>query len=145
MERTQVYALSIKQPWATLLVHGHKTVEVRGWSTQRRGRVLIHAGRVPDRREQAWAQVPANLKEKARLLGGIVGEAELTDCLRYTSAEAFAADRPRHLNDPGWFRAPRLYGFTFANSAPLPFRRYRGALFFFPVDGEPSEGDKVTR
>src|SRR5204863_2700985 len=38
-----VYALSLKQPWAALLVHGRKSVEVRSWPTARRGRVLIHA------------------------------------------------------------------------------------------------------
>ena len=32
------YALSVKQPWATLLVHGLKTIEVRAWPTARRGR-----------------------------------------------------------------------------------------------------------
>jgi hypothetical protein len=78
-------------------------------------------------------------------VGGIVGAAELTDCLRYATAEAFAADCPRHLNDPAWFRAPRLYGFTFADGVPLPFRRYPGALFFFPVETDPLEDDQVTR
>src|SRR5207245_2747235 len=29
------YALSLKQPWATLLVHGLKSIEVRRWSTPR--------------------------------------------------------------------------------------------------------------
>jgi len=36
-------ALSVRQPWAHLLVHGLKTVEVRTWSTDHRGRLLIHA------------------------------------------------------------------------------------------------------
>ena len=46
---TKHYALSLKQPWAALLVYGRKTVEVRRWATKRRGPVLIHAARVPDR------------------------------------------------------------------------------------------------
>jgi hypothetical protein len=36
-------ALSVRQPWGHLLVHGLKTVEVRKWSTDYRGRLLIHA------------------------------------------------------------------------------------------------------
>ena len=32
-------ALSIKQPWSWLIVHGHKDIENRDWSTQLRGRV----------------------------------------------------------------------------------------------------------
>src|SRR5437016_1110202 len=57
------YALSIKQPWAALLVHGHKTIEVRRWPTARRGTILIHAARVPDERPEAWRRVPAELSE----------------------------------------------------------------------------------
>ena len=61
-----LYALSLKQPWAALLVHGRKTIEVRRWATKRRGPVLIHAARVPDPRPEAWAQLPPELREAAR-------------------------------------------------------------------------------
>src|SRR4051794_31022472 len=57
------YALSLKQPWAALLVHGVKTIEVRRWPTARRGRVLIHAARVPDDRPEAWSRVPEELHD----------------------------------------------------------------------------------
>ena len=30
------YALSLKQPWAALLVHGLKSIEVRRWAAARR-------------------------------------------------------------------------------------------------------------
>jgi hypothetical protein len=36
--------LSIRQPWAWLIVNGHKPVENRDWATSFRGPVLIHAG-----------------------------------------------------------------------------------------------------
>src|SRR5438046_6748395 len=83
------YALSLKQPWAALLVHGRKTIEVRRWPTARRGRILIHAARVPDPRKEAWNQVPRELREAARLAGGIIGEAQLTGCLAYPTLEVF--------------------------------------------------------
>ncbi len=38
-------ALSVRQPWAWLIVAGYKDVENRGWATKYRGRILIHAGR----------------------------------------------------------------------------------------------------
>src|SRR5262249_11050532 len=60
-----MFALSLKQPWATLLVHGLKTIEVRRWQTVRRGRVLIHAARLPDDRREAWAHVPPELERAA--------------------------------------------------------------------------------
>jgi uncharacterized protein (UPF0264 family) len=98
--------------------------------------VLIHAGRVPDRRRLGWELVPPELQQEARLMGGIVGTAELTECVTYTTAVAFVADRASHLNDPSWFRPPRLYGFHFARMAPLPFRACKGALFFFPISAK---------
>jgi hypothetical protein len=132
------YALSLKQPWAALLVAGLKTVEVRKWPSARRGPVLIHAARVPDPRPEAWQRVPKRLLEAARLVGGIIGEGELTSCKTYRSAEAFAADRELHLNDPSWFEPPVLYGFAFAGLTALPFRAYPGWMRFFPVgDADP--------
>jgi len=130
------YALSLKQPWATLLVYGRKTIEIRRWPTVRRGRVLIHAARVPDERPEAWALVPADLHESAQLAGGIVGECELTGCISYRSLATFTADQNRHLNHASWFTSPVLYGFIFANPRVLPFRPYPGWMRFFPVEPE---------
>jgi ASCH domain len=133
------YALSLKQPWAALLVHGLKSIEVRRWATARRGPVLIHAARISDPRPEAWAQVPPELREAARQVGGVIGAADLTGVKAYRSVEAFVADGARHLNDPSWFQPPRLYGFLFANPRLLPFRAYKGNVRFFSVE-ENSEG-----
>ena len=131
------YALSLKQPWATLLVHGRKSIEVRRWPTARRGRVLIHAARVSDPRQEAWSLVPEELGHAAQLVGGIIGAGDLTGCRAYRSAEDFAADRDKHLNDPAWFQAHVLYGFTFANLEVLPFQPYPGWMRFFSVGQVP--------
>jgi hypothetical protein len=130
------YALSVKQPWATLLVYGLKTIEIRRWPTQRRGRVLIHAGCVPDSQDWAWQQLPPQLRQAARLVGGIVGTGELTGCIAYRNAATFAADEAKHRNHPTWFQPPVLYGFTFQNVAPLEFRRYPGWVRFFRIEHE---------
>jgi uncharacterized protein (UPF0264 family) len=125
------YALSVKQPWATLLAHGRKTIEVRRWSTARRGRILIHAARVPDPRPEAWAQVPPDLVEAAQQTRGIVGVGELVECVTYRSLPEFVADQAHHLNAPTWFAPPVLYGFRFANLLPLPFQSCPGWVRFF--------------
>jgi ASCH domain-containing protein len=40
-------ALSIHQPWASLIASGKKTVEVRSWTTRHRGPLLICATKRP--------------------------------------------------------------------------------------------------
>lgn len=131
------YALTLKQPWAALLATGRKTIEVRRWPTARRGRILIHAARVPDPRPECWALVPPELESVAKLNGGILGAGDLTGCQAYRTLEAFTADQPRHLNRPEWFEQPVLYGFTFANLELLPFRAYPGWMRFFEVLEKP--------
>lgn len=41
-------ALSVKQPWACLLVEGIKKIEVRSWATDHRGQLLICASASPN-------------------------------------------------------------------------------------------------
>jgi activating signal cointegrator 1 len=42
-ERTTMKVISILQPWASLIVLGHKRIETRSWNTKYRGPILIHA------------------------------------------------------------------------------------------------------
>ena len=70
-------ALSLKQPWAELVVSGKKTIELRKWKTNFRGEFLIHASRVPDSNAMkrfGFENLP---------LGMIVGKAELVDVKDY--------------------------------------------------------------
>jgi ASCH domain len=127
-------ALSLKQPWATLLCHGRKSIEVRRWPTTKRGHVLIHAARIPDPRPEAWTLVPSELLDAARQVGGIVGAGQLIDCLVYRDQETFDRDKAKHLNEPSWFQGPVMYGFVFANLKVLPFRSYPGWMRFFEVE-----------
>jgi hypothetical protein len=126
-------ALSIRQPWATLVAAGCKTIEVRSWSVRFRGRFLIHAARVPDPRPEAWSWVTDELRPCTDLRGGIIGAAEVVDCVRYPTLAAFARDAGRHLCAPDWFREPMLFGLVLTGAARLPFRRLKGNTRFFSV------------
>lgn len=127
-------AISVKQPWAALLVAGIKTVEIRSWTTRRRGRVLIHAGKIDDERPEGWERINTlELKELAALRGGIVGEGQLIACKGYATARAFAADAELHFNDPGWFK-PKLCGFVFRGLKTVPFLPCPGQTLFFKVE-----------
>jgi hypothetical protein len=44
-------ALSIRQPWAWLIVKGYKDIENRTWATKLRGRVFVHASKGMTRAE----------------------------------------------------------------------------------------------
>jgi len=44
----KIRALSIKQPWATMIAIGRKTIETRTWQTSYRGPVLIVSSKLPD-------------------------------------------------------------------------------------------------
>ncbi len=143
-------ALSVKQPWAALIVAGLKAVEVRRWPTSVRGRVLIHAGKVSDDRPEGWARITTpELKELAGLRGGVVGLAVLAGCRRYRSAAAFAADADAHLNAPDWFTPPKLYGFLLREVRAVPFFPCTGQTMFFRVPGytppeeRPTAGEQV--
>jgi hypothetical protein len=133
-ESLLTYALSIKQPWAALVVRGLKTIEVRRWPTARRGRILIHAARVPDKRLEAWRHVPEPMKPLAELQGGIIGAVELTECRRYAELNAFLVDQAAHYNEASWFEPPVLYGFVLAKPEVLPFQAYPGWFRFFKVE-----------
>lgn len=133
IDSTPEYALSLKQPWAALVVQGLKTIEIRSWPTARRGRILIHAARVPDLRTEAQRHVTSELEALVQLQGGIIGAVELIDCVRYHDLATFAADKASHYNEDSWFAPPLLYGFKFSEPRILPFQKYPGWFRFFKI------------
>lgn len=48
------FALSIKQPWAWLIVHGIKDIENRHWRTKFHGRFFVHASKSFDVSGYNW-------------------------------------------------------------------------------------------
>lgn len=135
--------LSIKQPWATLVVLGVKTIEIRRWNTPIRGRILIHTGRIADDRAEGWARICKKNAELASLRGGIIGEVELADCIKYRGSRHFSADRLLHCNEPAWFVPPVMYGFRFEKPKVRPFLPCLGQVKFFRVEVEAPQQPKV--
>lgn len=71
-------ALTLKQPWATLVAEGIKTYEFRSWKTNYRGKVLIHAGAGVDKKEMnRFKHLNLNYPSKR-----IIAEAEIEDCIK---------------------------------------------------------------
>jgi hypothetical protein len=129
-------ALSIRQPWAWLILHAGKDIENRTWPTKFRGRVLIHASKGMTRDEyedgvdSLWTlcgpAVPAIELPPFEQIerGGVVGSMEIVDCVRES-------------NSP-WFVGK--YGFVLRDPQPLPFVPYKGQLGFFDVPDDVLRG-----
>jgi len=129
-QEAQLPCLSVRQPWAWLLVNGWKNVENRTWPTKFRGRFRIHASKGMTRGDYdacrlfiACQGMKVDLPDfNALERGGIVGETTLLDCVTH------------HPSD--WFTGP--YGFVVDDSKPLPFVPCAGMLgFFFPKEVTP--------
>ena len=73
-------ALTIKEPWATLIIDGYKKYEFRSWKTNYRGKILIHAG-MSEEKDMLKKFKDYNLNCSK---GMIIGEALLTDCILVT-------------------------------------------------------------
>ena len=119
-------ALSIRQPWAWLIVNGYKPIENRDWATYYRGPLAIHASGTKRRKEFEQAKkllssigLDESIIDKTRFdFGGIVGQVRLVDCV----------DK----SDSPWFTGK--YGFVLADPVALPFFPYKGKLGYFELD-----------
>lgn len=121
----RIPALSIRQPWAWLIVHAGKDIENRTWYTKYRGPCYIHAakGCTVDEYNDAihWAigngAIGEDTQPDYRTLarGGIIGRCDIADCVERSNSR--------------WFCGP--YGFLLLNVRPVEFTPCRGALGFF--------------
>lgn len=123
-------ALSLRQPWAALILQGCKTIETRTWRTAHRGVFAIHAAwQVDGEMARLFGMEPDSL-----VSGALVGTAEIIEMIEVDS-ESWTALRSQHLvPDPepagrvGWRLAnPRRL------ATPIPMRGLPG---LFPLPDE---------
>lgn len=111
-------ALSIRQPWAWLIVSRLKKVENRTWPTKVRGWFAIHAGKtVPSEDEiRAIEREFAVVINRGELrYGGLVGTGWLADCVTAHPSK--------------YFEGP--FGFVIHKAEPIPLIPCRGFQGFF--------------
>lgn len=75
-------ALSIRQPWAHLIIYEGKDVENRTWPTNYRGPLIIHTGLLRD--EDAIKNFA--MDDFPLPLGGVIGRVMLVDCVQGCSS-----------------------------------------------------------
>ena len=113
--------LSLKQPFAELILQRKKKIELRKWNTKFRGRFLIHSSKIPDRENMSkfgFDELP---------LGFIIGEANLIDVKKYESNKEFSKDKNLHLADSSW----GSYGFILKNAKRIKPISAKGKLNFW--------------
>ncbi len=122
-------ALTIKQPWASLIIHHGKDIENRSWPTNVRGRVAIHSSAKFDMREYGAAMETISynglpnfdLRPVDYPCGSIIGTVEIIGCCD-------ASESP-------WFCGE--YGFMLKRPIALAVPvKIRGALGFWSVPRE---------
>jgi hypothetical protein len=115
-------AISIRQPFAWLIVRGFKNIENRTRRTNFRGEILVHASGFRPK-EIVWKSFQAafgtglfgeiKLPDMDKVdFGGIVGKTEIVDCISKSNSQ--------------WFEGP--YGYVLRKSKPLPFIPCKGQV-----------------
>jgi hypothetical protein len=116
----EMKVIVVRQPWAWLIVNGHKDIENRTWRTRYRGALLIQASaNLPSKR--ALEEYRTIAKKRGVTLpdefetGGIVGIATLNDCVTKSKSK--------------WFEGP--VGWQLAKPRRLQFFKLKGRLGIF--------------
>lgn len=130
-------AISLWQPWATLMALGLKNIETRSWPTKYQGALLIHASLKMNR---SLLAISGPIKEALSQRGftsiadlprgGIIGKVELIGCLKITEHNT-PTEPELSFGD----YTPGRYAWICANAKPfkkiIPYRGYQG-LFNVP-------------
>lgn len=113
-------AISIKQPWATLIASGRKTIEVRTWRTHYRGPLVLVASKAPD-----VAACKAHDLDPRELAAGVtVALVDLVDVRRGRPNDAAAA----------CISARGAWAWMLANVRRLQPVRMKGKLSLFWIE-----------
>lgn len=78
--------LSLREPFATLIKNGIKTIETRSWKTNYRGKLYIHASSTKMPKEyKNNKELMALVNEEDLNYGTIICSCELVDCIEMTN------------------------------------------------------------
>jgi hypothetical protein len=116
----ELRALSLKQPWAWLVVNGYKDIENRSWRTTHRGPLLIHASRsnqllTLDFKAEIKRAYGIELPNEVRV-GGIIGVVDVVGCVKKHSSK---------------WKFKGLWGWVLENPRRLSFRECKGFVGLF--------------
>lgn len=138
-----IACLSVRQPWASLIVAGIKPIENRKWYCAYRGPLLIHVGKTWALDEQlaqnSLLEIANAMGDQRRrdllitarsLLGGLIGVCDMVGCVH--EKEWLSLGWAAYDGYTNWFVGP--YGFRLANARAFPsIIPYKGMQGLFRV------------
>ena len=125
-------AISVRQPWAELIIRGKKKVEIRKLKTNYRGDLLIHAGSIRGNLEFVKANIDPKLKSeyKDRVMIGIVN---LIDIIKITE-NLWGLLRNKHLIPGAWLPEDHIYAWILEQPKRITPIHYVGLPAIFRVN-----------
>jgi len=139
-------ALSIKQPWSSLIAQGIKNIENRTWKTKFRGKIYIHASAVSAGRpaqllndEQLdflCKKSDFRFFDTALITSAIIGEVEIVDCV-INHPSIWAEKTTIHIENGKMFSHEKpIYNWVLANLVlyDKPILNVKGKLSFWETD-----------
>ena len=126
-----MFALSLLQPWASLVILGHKKIETRNWSTAYRGRLWIHASKGKAAKEITLKFQRENLLPLNIPYGFVLGSVLLSSVKPFNPE----TDHNYLTLEEGVFGEP-LFSWHFENPIPLPYPLpARGSMRLWNFEG----------
>lgn len=142
-------ALSIKQPWASLIAHDIKNIENRNWKTKFRGKIYIHASGTPAVKSgKTWTIYTKEQLDEIHLkhdhlvlkaefeTSMIIGEVEIVDCV-INHDSIWAEKTTIHIENGKMYSNEKpIYNWVLANAVlyDKPILNVKGKLSFWEPD-----------
>lgn len=125
-------AITIKQPFASLIIEGYKEYEFRTWRTKFRGDILIHAGKGVDKKAmEKYKHLVSDFPS-----GCMLGIVSITDCIKIDDeAREMLKDNIVYdnvVNNKDW----EGFGFKIENIRKVENTPANGKLSLWDFDGE---------
>jgi len=124
-KKPPIKALTIRQPWAELILRGRKPFELRTWRTKYRGPLVVHAAAKIDE----WDARHFGLNPENLITSAFVGFAILADVRPYTREDARLLKKRRA--GFGWF--PGNFSWVLKKPRRISPVKAKGQLSLFKV------------
>ena len=145
MKSDHIRVLAVRQPWASLIMRGGKSYEIRTMNTNIRGPIAIYASRSPPARcDLDWLEEyglddvffeDLGCDIDPFIKGAILGTVSLVGC-RKTSKNWFDDNIESHMNNPDWYQKG-MHSWSLADPypiTPVDFKFLLGQVVWSSID-----------